>query len=165
MSVNVSPIQFLGNDMVATVSRALAGAGCPPAGLMIELTESVAIAAPETMALCLAQLRALGVRVAIDDFGTGYSCLHHLKRYPVDTVKIDRRFVRGLAACGADAASADAVIVQTVIALAASMRDQAGALAALVRRFRLERDAAPPAFSLARAALPGAAPVRRSVAP
>ena len=70
---------------------------------------------PERAQVVLADLRTLGVSIAIDDFGTGYSSLAYLKRLPIDEVKIDKAFVRGL---GIDADPADAAIVQAVVAMA-----------------------------------------------
>src|SRR5690348_11049235 len=70
---------------------------------------------PEKAQLVLTDLRALGVSIAIDDFGTGYSSLAYLKRLPIDEVKIDKAFVRGL---GIDADPADAAIVHAVVAMA-----------------------------------------------
>ena len=70
--------------------------GIEPALLCLEVTESVLIEDPEESIRMLTELKELGVKIAIDDFGTGYSSLEYLRRLPVDCVKVDRSFVRGL---------------------------------------------------------------------
>ena len=82
----------------------------------MELTESVLMADPERANQVLQQLHAMGIRISIDDFGTGYSSLSYLKRFPAQTVKIDRSFIRGLPEDKNDAA-----ITQAVIAMAHSL--------------------------------------------
>jgi diguanylate cyclase (GGDEF)-like protein len=117
VSVNLSASQFHQADMVDTVRRTLEKTGCPPANLMLEITESVVMETPDSAAGILRQLSAMGVKLAIDDFGTGYSSLNYLKRFPIDTLKIDRSFVRDIAGdCE------DGEIVKAVIALAHAMK-------------------------------------------
>jgi EAL domain-containing protein (putative c-di-GMP-specific phosphodiesterase class I) len=87
-----------------------------PADLEIELTESVLVADPDRANDVLRRLHAMGVRIAIDDFGTGYSSLSYLKRFPAQTVKIDRSFISGLPTDRDDTA-----ITQAVIAMAHSL--------------------------------------------
>ena len=70
--------------------------GLEPSSLTLEITESVAMRDTDDTATRLAEFKALGVRVAIDDFGTGYSSLAHLRRFPVDALKIDRSFIAGI---------------------------------------------------------------------
>ncbi|MCC7370683.1 MAG: EAL domain-containing protein [Chloroflexi bacterium] len=96
MSVNISPRQFQELGFVERVAAALRNTGLPPDCLRLEITESTlmdeAVEAEET----ILRLKTLGVRVAIDDFGTGYSSLSYLRRFSVDTLKIDRSFVAAL---------------------------------------------------------------------
>jgi EAL domain-containing protein (putative c-di-GMP-specific phosphodiesterase class I) len=110
MAVNVSARQFANKDLVKQISTALESSGLAPELLELELTESVVAQNVERAATVLEQIRDLGVRLAIDDFGTGYSSLAQLKRFPIDTLKIDRSFVAGLPHDGEDAAIALAVI-------------------------------------------------------
>jgi EAL domain-containing protein (putative c-di-GMP-specific phosphodiesterase class I) len=96
VSVNVSPRQFRGGEIVETIASALHDTGLPPRLLQIELTENMAMQGAEQHVSMLTQIKALGVQLAIDDFGTGYSNLSYLKRFPVDQLKVDRSFVAGL---------------------------------------------------------------------
>jgi diguanylate cyclase (GGDEF)-like protein/PAS domain S-box-containing protein len=116
ISVNLSARQFQNPHLIEDVKGTLDRTGLDPACLKLEVTESVAMQDPEATANTLRALKGLGLRLAIDDFGTGYSSLSYLKRFPVDTLKIDRSFVDGL---GSDTQS-DA-IVQSVIALARAL--------------------------------------------
>ncbi len=93
VNVNVSARQLEEPDFVDFVARELERSGLEPSLLALEITESLALADIETAILRLGAIRALGVRIAIDDFGTGYSSLSHLKRLPVDQLKIDRSFI------------------------------------------------------------------------
>jgi EAL domain-containing protein (putative c-di-GMP-specific phosphodiesterase class I) len=98
------------------VQRALADHALKADALEVEITESVLMADPQRASRTLEALHALGVHIAIDDFGTGYSSLAYLKRFPAQTVKIDRSFVSGLPQDRDDAA-----ITQAVIAMAHSL--------------------------------------------
>jgi EAL domain-containing protein (putative c-di-GMP-specific phosphodiesterase class I) len=113
MSVNLSGRQFEQPSLVNDVQSALAMAGLDPNALKLEITESVVMQDVEVATATLDALAGLGVRVAIDDFGTGYSSLAYLKRFPIETLKIDRSFVNGIVDDPQDAA-----IVCSVIALA-----------------------------------------------
>jgi diguanylate cyclase (GGDEF)-like protein/PAS domain S-box-containing protein len=110
VAVNISARQFGADNLVAEVEAALARTGLPPERLELEITESVMAQSIERAAQILAGIRALGVRVALDDFGTGYSSLAQLKRFPIDTIKIDRAFVAELPHNLEDAAIARAII-------------------------------------------------------
>lgn len=98
LAVNVSAVQFNSDDIVAEIARILKQTGLPPHVLQIELTESVMLGSNRTCAEKMAQLRALGITLAIDDFGTGYSSLSYLAELPVDAIKTDRSFLRGVQA-------------------------------------------------------------------
>lgn len=113
IAVNLSPIQFRTDDLVATVTEILARTKLAPERLELELTEGVLIDDTERARAQLVALKALGVRLVLDDFGTGYSSLSYLGRFPFDKLKIDRSFVSGLASdAGAEA------IVRAISALA-----------------------------------------------
>jgi diguanylate cyclase (GGDEF)-like protein/PAS domain S-box-containing protein len=98
VAVNLSARQFHTGDIVELVQRALADAGIPPALLILEITESVALHGHESTEKVLRRLKALGVQVAIDDFGTGYSSLAYLRQFSIDSLKVDRSFVQDAAA-------------------------------------------------------------------
>jgi diguanylate cyclase (GGDEF)-like protein len=116
VSVNLSARQFLDPTLVQDLERVLHETGLDPAFLRLEITESTAMEAGAGTIATLQALKGLGVQLAIDDFGTGYSSLSYLKRFPVDTLKIDRSFVHGI---GLD--SQDTAIVKSVIALAQTL--------------------------------------------
>jgi diguanylate cyclase (GGDEF)-like protein/PAS domain S-box-containing protein len=112
VSVNISPRQFREEGLADMVAAILAETGLAPQWLELELTESLVMHEPARFTSMLHDLKALGVEIAVDDFGTGYSSLNHLKRFPVDWLKIDQSFVRDLAKGGDDAS-----IVQAIISL------------------------------------------------
>jgi diguanylate cyclase (GGDEF)-like protein len=93
IAVNFSGKQFIQPDLVEQVVQILRETGLDPRSLGIEFTESVAMQDAERTALVLSELKALGVQTSIDDFGTGYSSLSHLRRLPLDVLKLDRSFV------------------------------------------------------------------------
>ncbi|WP_407661922.1 putative bifunctional diguanylate cyclase/phosphodiesterase [Mycolicibacterium chlorophenolicum] len=113
MRINVSPVQLVTDGFVETVAGTMAEFDLARGSVCLEITESVVVQDIETTRITLAGLKAAGVQVAIDDFGTGYSALSQLKSLPVDTLKIDRSFVREL---GSD--PGDLAIVRAIIALA-----------------------------------------------
>jgi Amt family ammonium transporter len=110
VAVNLSARQFIDPDIVSIVADALQRAGIPPSSLSLEITESVLMEEVEATAETLQALKELGVNLSIDDFGTGYSSLSYLKRFPVDSLKIDRTFVDGLAVDAEDHAIVHAVV-------------------------------------------------------
>jgi EAL domain-containing protein (putative c-di-GMP-specific phosphodiesterase class I) len=110
IAINLSATQFKRQDVCATVKTVLAEFGTDPRLLEIEITESTAMENAEHMVATLRDLRALGVRISIDDFGTGYSSLSYLKRFPVDSIKIDRSFIGQITDHADDAAIAKAII-------------------------------------------------------
>ena len=110
VSVNLSPRQLQQEVFVSRVAAVLSETGLAAERLKLEITEGVIMEDSEATIAMLTALRALGVRIAIDDFGTGYSSLGYLKRYPVDTLKIDRSFIHRLGEQHEDAAIVDAVI-------------------------------------------------------
>ncbi|MBV9880805.1 MAG: EAL domain-containing protein [Gemmatirosa sp.] len=93
ITVNLSARQLLERDLAADVGAVLAETGLTPASLVLEITESMLVDDSEATLDRLRALKALGVRLAIDDFGTGWSSLQYLERFPVDLLKIDKRFV------------------------------------------------------------------------
>jgi diguanylate cyclase len=113
LRVNISPIQLVANNIVDTVSATLDEFEIEPAAVCLEITERVVVQEIDSTRRTLGQLKDIGVQIAIDDFGTGYSALTYLKTLPVDTLKIDRAFVRDL---GDN--SRDQAIVQAIVALA-----------------------------------------------
>lgn len=113
VAVNLSARQFWGRDIAETVSRILTKTGCDPSWLELEITESVAMRNPEDVASNLRKLSEVGVSISIDDFGTGYSSLAYLKHLPVNSLKIDRSFIKNIFSDQGDAA-----IVRAVIGLA-----------------------------------------------
>jgi diguanylate cyclase (GGDEF)-like protein/PAS domain S-box-containing protein len=109
VAVNLSARQLSHPGLVALVAETLAQTGLRPGLLCLEITESVLMHDADRAVVILEELKALGVTLSLDDFGTGYSSLSYLRRFPVDTVKVDRSFVEGLV----DRAS-DATIVAAV---------------------------------------------------
>lgn len=112
VSVNISAIQLERDDLVDKVMMVLKETGLTPQYLELEITESALMGDVEQSIDTLERLRKLGVRTSIDDFGTGYSSLAHLKRFPVDTLKIDQSFIRNITADRGNAG-----IVQAIISL------------------------------------------------
>lgn len=110
VAVNISPRQFREESLVSTIETALRDSGLVPRNLEIEITETAAMENVELTLVLLKRLRQLGVGVAIDDFGTGHSSLNYLKRFPIDTLKIDRSFVEDLPDRFEDAAIVRAIL-------------------------------------------------------
>jgi EAL domain-containing protein (putative c-di-GMP-specific phosphodiesterase class I) len=108
--VNISPVQFLRDDMVQAVQDALSKTGLPAEMLELEITEGVFVKHEESVLERMSQLRAMGIRLSVDDFGTGYSSLSYLKKLPVNTLKIDQSFVRNIEPNNEDARICRAII-------------------------------------------------------
>ncbi|MFC1673384.1 EAL domain-containing protein [Pseudomonadota bacterium] len=113
VAVNISPVQLIGSDVVATVRAALERHDLDPGALEVEITEGLLIQDPAEAENILQGLVGLGLSISIDDFGTGYSSLSYLHRFPFSTLKIDRMFVTGL-----PDNSDDRSLVMAVLALA-----------------------------------------------
>ena len=116
IAVNISGKQFAQPDLVSQVRHILHEACLDPQSLRLELTESVTMRDVERTARILGELRTLGVGLSMDDFGTGYSSLSHLRRFPLDTLKIDRSFVSEM-----ENSSDSRAIVQMIVSLGRSL--------------------------------------------
>ena len=110
MAVNLSPRQFLDEDLLQDIDEALAASGMPPVLLQLEVTESMVMRNVSRAVKVLDAIQSRGIRLAIDDFGTGYSSMSLMKQFPIDTIKIDRSFVRDLPYDSEDKAIAQAII-------------------------------------------------------
>jgi EAL domain-containing protein (putative c-di-GMP-specific phosphodiesterase class I) len=110
VAVNLSPRQFVDENLLHDVDDALAMSGMSPALLQLEVTESMVMQNVPRAVRLLDALRSRGIRLAIDDFGTGYSSMSLMKQFPIDTLKIDRSFVRDLPNDSEDKAIAQAII-------------------------------------------------------
>jgi diguanylate cyclase (GGDEF)-like protein len=116
VAVNLSMLEFQQRDLIETVTEVLAETGLEPRYLELELTESIIMLNPEWVIRTLNQLKEMGIHISLDDFGTGYSSLNYLRSLPLNTLKIDRSFIRNIAA---DSVSLS--IVKAVIDLAHSL--------------------------------------------
>jgi diguanylate cyclase (GGDEF)-like protein len=112
VAVNVSGRQLDTDELIEHVRDALEGSGLPPSALTLEITETTLMRDAQATAGRLEALKRLGVRVAVDDFGTGYSSMAYLRQFPVDALKIDRSFIRGMSA-----SSHAAALVNTLVRL------------------------------------------------
>ena len=117
IAVNVASRQIQDPGFVETVARVLADAGLAPSSLVVELTESALLDVGEATTAAIAGLKSMGIRIALDDFGTGYSSLSHLRRFPIDVLKIDRSFVEGID--GED--QGERALVRSIVRLALSL--------------------------------------------
>jgi diguanylate cyclase (GGDEF)-like protein/PAS domain S-box-containing protein len=117
VAVNISSLEFRGERFLEGVRAALEDTSLDSGYLELELTETVLMRNAESTSQALAGLKALGVRLAVDDFGTGYSSLSYLTRFPIDTLKLDQSFVRGIAA-----GSSDTIIVSAIISMGKSLK-------------------------------------------
>jgi len=116
VSVNLSSRQFQDTRLLGHITAVIERTGISPDRLELELTESAMIGDIEKAVVILNGLKRIGVKLAIDDFGTGYSSLSYLKRFPIDTLKIDRSFISDITE-----SSADPAIVGTIVSLAESL--------------------------------------------
>ncbi len=110
IAINVSNVELRAKDFVAGVRAVLAETGLESRYLELELTETFLMQDSKAMAAVLQTLKDMGVHLTLDDFGTGYSSLSHLRRFPIDTLKIDQSFVRNIAVDADDASIVSAVI-------------------------------------------------------
>ena len=117
IAVNLSARQFEDESIVSLVADVLRQSGLDPALLDLEITESMVMRNADLSENLLRRLKEMGVRLSMDDFGTGYSSLAYLKRFPVDTIKIDRSFIQGVPADGDDS-----TLTQAIIAMARTLR-------------------------------------------
>ncbi len=137
IAINVSGQHFTDGDLVTTVRNACTEHGISPAQLVVEVTESCAVADIARTVEVLEELHEMGIKISLDDFGTGYSSLSYLQQLPIDTVKIDRTFVQGLPVVDANAkivelvATLSAVLELAVVAEGVETIEQADCLEAM----------------------------------
>jgi predicted signal transduction protein with EAL and GGDEF domain len=117
VAVNVSGVQFRDGSLVRRVEHAIASAGIDPRMIELEFTEGALIEYSSAVSKAVTALKELGVATALDDFGTGYSSMSYLRHFPVDTLKIDRLFVRDIASRSAG----NAPLVDAIVAMAKSL--------------------------------------------
>src|SRR5215475_13533425 len=110
MAVNLSPRQFADAHLLQYIDEALLASGMSPVLLQLEVTESMVMRNVSRAIKVLDAIQSRGIRLAIDDFGTGYSSMSLMKQFPIDTIKIDRSFVRDLPEDTEDCAIAEAII-------------------------------------------------------
>jgi diguanylate cyclase (GGDEF)-like protein len=117
VAVNLSARQFADSTLLPKLTRIIQASGLDPSSLELEITESAVMSQGESAVAVLEKLKSIGVQIALDDFGTGYSSLAYLKRFPIDTLKVDRSFIRDI-----PAASYDMKITRAIIAMAHSLK-------------------------------------------
>jgi diguanylate cyclase (GGDEF)-like protein/PAS domain S-box-containing protein len=110
LGVNLSPVQLQRPDLARHVQQVLLATGAPPAWLGIEITETTVMADVERANAVLSEIKAIGVEISLDDFGTGFSSLSHLRRLPIDVLKIDRSFVHDVTGAAKDVSVTRAII-------------------------------------------------------
>ena len=115
INVNLSARQFMHSDLLSDVTRILEETGWPPERLKFEITEAVVLENSDAVVTTMNGLRGLGVQLGLDDFGMGYASLSYLRRFPFQTIKIDRYFVSGMDE------PANAEIVRAIVSLAAGL--------------------------------------------
>ncbi len=130
MAVNLSLQQLIDDNLPDDISTALKNSGMAPNLLELEITESMLMHNPERVITALTKIKAMGVRLAIDNFGTGYSSVAHIKHFPIDTIKVDRSFIRNLPQDTGNKAVTEAIIAMgktlslTVIAEGVETQEQ-----------------------------------------
>ena len=130
MAVNLSLRQLTDDNLIDDIRTALHDSGMAPNLLELEITESMVMHNPARMISILAKIKSLGVRLAIDDFGGGYSSLAQIKHFPIDTLKVDRSFIRNIPQDAEDKAITEAIIAMgktlslTVVAEGVETEDQ-----------------------------------------
>jgi diguanylate cyclase (GGDEF)-like protein len=117
VAVNLSARQFADPMLLPNLTRIIRVSGLDPSSLELEITESLVMSHGASAVAVLEKLKSTGVQIAIDDFGTGYSSLAYLKRFPIDTLKVDRSFIRDI-----PADSGDKKITRAIIAMAHSLK-------------------------------------------
>jgi diguanylate cyclase (GGDEF)-like protein len=117
VAVNLSARQFADPLLLPKLTRVIHASGLEPSSLELEITESMVMSYGDCAVFVLEKLKSIGVQIAIDDFGTGYSSLAYLKRFPIDTLKVDRSFIRDI-----PADSGNKNITRAIIALAHSLK-------------------------------------------
>src|SRR6185436_3645051 len=110
VAVNLSPRQFADENLLMDIDTVLQETGMDPSLLELEITESMVMGNVDRAARLLGAIKERGIRLAIDDFGTGYSSLAQIKRFPIDTLKVDRSFIRELQTDPEDRAITQAII-------------------------------------------------------
>jgi len=116
MAINISAVQFRRNNFTEVVQRVINETGIDPNFIELELTENIAMHHANDVLNTLRELKRIGVKLAIDDFGTGFSNLSYLQRFPIDRLKIDQSFVRGI-----ENMPANKSIVQAIVSFAKSL--------------------------------------------
>jgi diguanylate cyclase (GGDEF)-like protein len=117
IAINLSPRQFTDSMLLPKLTRIIHSSGLDPSSLELEITESLVMSHGTSGVAVLEKLKSLGVQIAIDDFGTGHSALAYLKRFPIDTIKVDRSFIRDI-----PADTGDMKIARAIIAMAHALR-------------------------------------------
>jgi diguanylate cyclase (GGDEF)-like protein/PAS domain S-box-containing protein len=118
VAVNVSAAEFGDGDFISKVRTVLIATGVEPSNLELEVTESILMQDAESTVRTLSALKAMGVRLAIDDFGTGFSSFTYLRRFPVDTLKLDQSFVQEITESG------DVTIITAMISIGKSLKQR-----------------------------------------
>jgi EAL domain-containing protein (putative c-di-GMP-specific phosphodiesterase class I) len=113
ISVNLSAVQIANATLPDTVAMAVRAADLDPSTLRLEITESVLLGETARLSETLSRLRELGIQLVLDDFGTGYSSLGYLTRLPLDALKVDRAFVKGLGHDPQDTSLTEAIIAMS----------------------------------------------------